>query len=42
MVSKYGLKNSPRGDFLRKNRLQATENIGFGKNQQLAAAWYQM
>ena len=32
MVSKYGFKKSLLGGFLRMNRLQATENIGFGKN----------
>ena len=31
MVSKYGCRNSPQGEFLRKNWLQATENIGFSK-----------
>jgi hypothetical protein len=38
MVSKYGLKNSPSGDFLLKNRLQATENIGFSKKPELDLA----
>ncbi len=38
MVSKYGCKKSTSGEFIRKNWLQATENIGFGKNTQVGLA----
>ncbi len=38
MVSKYGCKKMPEGEFLHKNKLQATIIIGFGKNPKLDLA----